>query len=141
MPVIALTPLRVTRPVAAAIEGDMSLTSGVCTGTGTTPASCSCRRSSPCVTELPFETLDVVCMDGTLRGVRPLTETVTVSIEPVPLGPSICVVDSVRKSEVEALWGTCGCTLDDVEDREDVLPLRLSQGIGVRVAPLTVSSS
>jgi len=55
------------------------------------------------VTETPFETLDVVAVDGAPRGVRPFTVTVTVSIEPAPLGPSICVVDSVRRSEVVAL--------------------------------------
>ena len=49
-------------------------------------------------------TLEVVdAVDGMLRGGRPFTATVTVSIDPAPLGPSICVVDSVRRSDVVAL--------------------------------------
>jgi len=56
------------------------------------------------VTETPVETLDVVAVDGAPpRGESPLMVTVTVSMEPAPLGPSICVVDSVRRSEVVAL--------------------------------------
>jgi len=49
------------------------------------------------VTEMP------VVVDAAPRGESPLTVTVTVSMEPAPLGPSICVVDSVRRSEVVAL--------------------------------------
>ncbi len=55
------------------------------------------------MTETPVETLEVVPVDGAPRGESPLTVTVTVSMEPAPLGPSICVVDSVRRSEVVAL--------------------------------------
>lgn len=55
------------------------------------------------MTEAPVETLDVVAGEGEPRGESPFTVTVTVSMEPAPLGPSICVVDSVRRSEVVAL--------------------------------------
>ena len=74
-------------------------------------------------------------MAGSLRPAlaTPLTETVTVSREPAPLGPSIREVDSVRMSPVrggrseeeEVVWG------GEVGSR--------SQGMRVRAAPLKSS--
>ena len=58
------------------------------------------------MTGAPFATLDVVAPVVVARLLRPLTATVTVSILPAPFGPSIWVVDSVRKSVAVAwCWG------------------------------------
>lgn len=92
------------------------------------------------MTGVPVETLAVVAPVVGAREPRPLTATVTVSMLPAPLGPSICVVDSLRKSEDEAWCCGCGCMLDVGVERRGEEPSLLSHGIGVSVAPLRVSS-
>lgn len=93
------------------------------------------------MTGVPFETLDVVTAAAGVREPRPLTATVTVSMLPAPFGPSICVVDSLRRSELVAWCCGCGCTLDVGVVREGEEPSLLSHGIGVSVAPLRDLSS
>ncbi len=60
----------------------------------------------------------------------PLTETVTVSRDPAPFGPSMSAVDSVRRSDM----------YERSPERYDAIVLTLSHGIGVNSAPPIKSS-